>query len=95
LNVFSKYSYNFGEKMILEITINNFRSFKEEQTLLMTAEHSIGENALHKDHLYTNPNKEDSNITILKSCLIYGANASGKSNTLLAFKAIRDLVVSS
>lgn len=73
--------------MIIDLTISNFRSIKSEQTFSLYAE-NIG------THLLSNiafTDKKD--IGILRSAGVYGANASGKSNLLRAFRAI-DYIVS-
>lgn len=72
--------------MIIDFTIENFRSIKDEATLSLHVENP-------KQHLATHvtyPNNDK--IGVLKSAGIYGANASGKSNVLLAFEALRYLV---
>lgn len=74
--------------MIIDFSFGNFRSFKEIQTLNMTAA-KINE-------LPENTIKIDEKLSLLKSKAIYGANASGKSNIVKAFvtflKIIRDSV---
>jgi len=75
--------------MIVDFTVSNFRSIKEKQTLSLYAEGS-------SKHLLSNiayPAGEK--IGVLKTAGIYGANASGKSNWLLAFRALQYLVVKS
>lgn len=76
--------------MIIEFTVSNFRSIKDEQTFSLYAE-NLG------THLVNNIAQPPApgNINILKSVGIYGANASGKSNLLRAFFAFQYLVTSS
>ena len=76
--------------MIIEFTVSNFRSIKNEQTFCLYAE-NLG------PHLVNNIAQPSiaGNINILKSVGIYGANASGKTNLFLAFKALQYLVVKS
>ncbi|MDR2411007.1 MAG: ATP-binding protein [Bacteroidales bacterium] len=59
--------------MIAEFTIGNFRSFKEKVTfsLISTKDRELSE---------SNTFEMDNNLKFLKSAVIYGANASGKSN---------------
>jgi AAA15 family ATPase/GTPase len=59
--------------MIAEFTIENFRSFKEKCTfsLISTKDKNLSE---------SNTFKFDKNLHFLRSAVIYGANASGKSN---------------
>lgn len=72
--------------MIVEFTISNFRSIKDEQTFSLYAENP-------GEHLLDNISYPgDKRIGVLKSAGIYGANASGKSNVLLAFKALQYLI---
>lgn len=72
--------------MILSIKIENFRSIKEPLILDLTSEKRLKENNL----LFNTFIEKD--IEILRSLLIYGRNASGKSNLLLALKALTYLV---
>lgn len=73
--------------MIVDLTVSNFRSIKEQQTFSLFAERS------HK-HLSSNiAFPGDGKIGVLRSAGIYGPNASGKSNLLVAFQALRHLVV--
>ena len=75
--------------MIVEFTIENFRSIKDEQTFSLYAENP-------GDHLLDNISYPgDQRIGTLKSAGIYGANASGKSNVLLAFEALQYLIAMS
>ncbi len=73
--------------MIIEFTVSNFRSIKDEQTFSLYA-------ATPGNHLVSNvaSSPAPGNITPLKSAGVYGANASGKSNLLLAFRALRYLL---
>jgi hypothetical protein len=75
--------------MIVEFTISNFRSIKDEQTFSLYAENP-------GDHLLDNISYPgDKRVGVLKSAGIYGANASGKSNVLLAFEALQYLIAAS
>ena len=72
--------------MIVEFTIENFRSIKDEQTFSLYAENP-------GDHLLDNISYPGAKrVGTLKSAGIYGANASGKSNVLLAFEALQYLI---
>ncbi|WP_077340833.1 AAA family ATPase [Pseudocolwellia agarivorans] len=75
--------------MIIDLTIKNFRSIKEEQTFSFYAEKSLNH---FKDNIAY---PGDGNIGVLRSSGVYGANASGKSNMLLAFEALRFMVCQS
>jgi AAA15 family ATPase/GTPase len=59
--------------MIAEFTVENFRSFKEKQTFSLLA-------TKNKELLDSSTFEIDKKQRLLKSAVIYGANASGKSN---------------
>lgn len=75
--------------MIVDFTIKNFRSIKEEQTFSMFAESSS--KYLSKNIKFY----DDGEFGVLKTAGVYGANASGKSNVLLAFEALRYIICKS
>jgi len=75
--------------MIIDFTISNFRSIRDTQTFSMFAENPG--NHLLDNIAYPAGDK----IGVLKSAGIYGANASGKSNILLAFEALQYLIIAS
>ena len=74
--------------MLIEFSIENYRSIKDKVTFSMVATNdtsldgNIIKNALNDDSL-------------LKSAVIYGANASGKTNILLALNFLKMLVLNS
>ncbi len=74
--------------MIVDFTISNFRSIKTEQTFSLYAENPGS--YLRGNISYPGNGK----IGVLKSAGIYGANASGKSNLLLAISALEYIIVS-
>lgn len=74
--------------MILEFSVENYRSFKERQTFSMIPD---GGKIGHPENVITIAKK----YKVLKTAILYGANASGKSNFIKAFKALRDLVLKS
>ncbi|MHA9663640.1 AAA family ATPase, partial [Klebsiella pneumoniae] len=75
--------------MFVYLTIENFRSVKEKSTLNLSASGS-------SNHLTTHIYKNDGmNVGTLMSAGIYGANASGKSNVLMAFEAIKFIATES
>ncbi len=73
--------------MLVEFTVGNFLSFKEKKTLNMMST-SI------KEYVDTNL-IEKSRYKLLKGAIIYGANASGKSNFVKAMSTMRRLVIQS
>jgi len=69
--------------MIVSLVVGNFRSIKERTEFSLVASSSTG----HLDeHVYKD---ESISFGVLRSAGIYGANASGKSNLLMAFEAIK------
>ncbi|WP_377479172.1 MAG: ATP-binding protein [Microcoleus anatoxicus] len=68
--------------MLIEFSVSNFRSIKEEQTLSMIADSSTRKN----DNTFVPI--EDNKLRLLYSAAIYGANASGKSNILKALTTL-------
>jgi uncharacterized protein len=77
--------------MILEFKIENFRSFKTQQVFSFVAEATKSKpNNVFEVDLYKN-----SSVRLLKSAVLYGANASGKSNFLRAFHALRFFITKS
>ena len=72
--------------MLLSLKIENFRSIKETLLLNFTTE-----KRLRKDDLQDNTFNVNG-IGLLHSLVIYGRNAAGKSNVIMAFKAIAYLI---
>ena len=64
--------------MLVEFSVENYRSIKEKQTLSFVA--ANGDE--HPDNVFVAGRE---NIRLLKTLLVYGPNASGKSNILKAF----------
>ena len=76
--------------MLIDFSFGNFTSFKDVQSLSMMS------SKLKKDNfLQTNVVNVDEKTSLLKSALIYGANASGKSNLINAMQSFRTIVLSS
>lgn len=78
--------------MLIEVSVGNFKSFKEVVTFSMVAaritskDKTLDENNVHC---------VDDDLCLLKSAAIYGANASGKSNFANAVLFMRDFVFNS
>ena len=76
--------------MLVEFKVTNFRSIKDEQVLSLVA---TSDKTLNETNVY------DTGIAaipkVLKSAVVYGANASGKSNLLMAFECMRAVVLHS
>ena len=73
--------------MLLEISVENFRSIKEMQTLSFEATKDT-----HLEDYYVVSIDE---YRVLRAVSILGANASGKSNILKVFPFLRRLVLTS
>ncbi|MBN1330250.1 MAG: ATP-binding protein [Candidatus Heimdallarchaeota archaeon] len=74
--------------MLIEFSIENYRSIKDKVTFSMIASKDLS----LEDNLITSILKSD---YLLRSAVIYGANASGKSNILMAFYFLKALVLNS
>ncbi|QNU65963.1 ATP-binding protein [Ruminiclostridium herbifermentans] len=70
--------------MLVGFSVKNFKSFKEPQSISFIA----SKISRHKEHTFLAGNKK-----ILKSGLIYGANAGGKSNLIKAVHFSREIVL--
>ncbi len=70
--------------MFVGFSVSNFLSFKTTQTMSMVASKVIR----HKGHILNSNGKR-----ILKTGLIYGANAGGKSNLIRAIDFSRDIIL--
>ena len=68
--------------MLVQFTVNNFRSIKDTATLSMVSGSSNDKNVFTTGKL-----------GLLRSAVIYGANASGKSNVLRALSFMRSMVL--
>jgi len=75
--------------MIVDFTVTNFRSIQDEQLFSLYVETA----GTHLPENVSYPAGDK--IGVLKSAGFYGANASGKSNLLLAFRALQYIVVNS
>ncbi|MFB6305954.1 MAG: ATP/GTP-binding protein [Flavobacteriales bacterium] len=74
--------------MLIELSIENFRSVKDREELSLIPFKKYKE---HPGNIFDNGKNTDA----LKTSVVYGANASGKSNVLKALKAIEFLVLHS
>ena len=73
--------------MLLNFAVTNYRSIKERQVFSMLAVDGLP----HKESLIHSKD----GISILPVALLFGANASGKSNILRAFGTMRQMVLNS
>lgn len=70
--------------MLIGFSVSNFRSFRDEQHISLIASKIVR----HKNHVIGTDSKR-----ILKSGLIFGANAGGKSNLVRAVNFSRKIIV--
>jgi len=75
--------------MLIEFSVANFKSIRDRQTLSMVAS-SGGE--MRDSHTFQAPLGGKSDIRLLRSAVIYGANAAGKSNFLDAIGTMSRIV---
>lgn len=73
--------------MLIRFTVENFLSFKDEIEFSMMP----GKTRKHKDHIYVDKARRD--IRLLKTGVIYGPNASGKTNLIKAMDFAQKLIV--
>ena len=74
--------------MLLEFTVENFRSFYGKKTLVLEADKALKECA--ETNLF-----DCIKYTMLRSLALYGANSSGKSNLVSAMYAMKMCVLTS
>ena len=79
--------------MIIEFAVTNFRSIKDRQVMSFEIDGQIGKSCL-SDQIIT-PIDKSHGRNLIKSSIIYGANASGKSNILKALDALISIVENS
>ena len=71
--------------MLIQFSVQNYRSFREEQTLSLVASKDVA----HRDSLI----KCGEKLRLSRVASIYGANASGKSNLVKAMRAMERFVL--
>ncbi|OAA91757.1 AAA family ATPase [Clostridium ljungdahlii] len=71
--------------MLIEFSAQNFLSIKDRVTLSMVA----SKDNSHEDNIIKNANKD---LNVLKTAVLYGANASGKTNVLKAISFLTDFL---
>jgi len=78
--------------MLIEFNVENYRSFRDEANFSMVAAKIVSKNKKLDEE---NTIEVDAKLSLLKSAVIYGANASGKSNLHAALRFMRWFVLSS
>src|SRR5258706_14097675 len=75
--------------MLIEFSVKNFRSIHDRQTLSLIA-------AKQSELLHSDPFECGDKVPrVVRSAVIYGPNAAGKSNLLLAAQVAQQLIVGS
>ena len=69
--------------MLVKVSVENFKSFDKAAELTMISSNKIRTNANHRLKIKS--------TQLLKYAVVYGANASGKTNLALFFKFFKDL----
>ena len=77
--------------MLIQFSITNFRTFKDKATLSFVAS-NYDKDTREDDNIYYDTTH---NLRLLKSCVIYGANASGKSKFIEALVFMKRFVITS
>ena len=78
-----------GKLMLIEFRAENYRSLRDEQALTLEAGR-VGESSDERPRLVPGHGE-----ALLPAVVIYGANASGKSNVLSALAFMREAVIQS
>ncbi|MGB0879250.1 MAG: AAA family ATPase [Polaribacter sp.] len=77
--------------MILQFSIKNYKTFKDKAILSLIAS-NYDKDTRENENIYYH---EEFGLRLLKSAVIYGANASGKSKLLEAFTFMKNYVINS
>jgi len=72
--------------MLLDFSVENYRSFRDRQTFTMIPDNG-------KNEIFSNSKKISNKYTVLTTAVIYGANASGKSNLIRAIHTMHKLIL--
>lgn len=72
--------------MIIEFHVGNFRSISAPQSISLVA--STDQSVAGGNLIHTSTDK----VRLVRQAVVYGANAAGKSNLLMAIEALRSLV---
>lgn len=71
--------------MLIKISVENFKSFDKKEELSMLSSSKIQTNKSHRLKI--------KQTTLLKNAVVYGSNASGKSNLVTAGAFIRNVLM--
>jgi len=87
LTIFTKISHKEGVSMLVEFTVKNYRSIKDEQVFSMVKAKG---DELESSNSFV-PSAPTS-VPLLRSSAIYGPNAAGKSNVIRAMMEMESIV---
>ena len=73
--------------MLIKLSIENFKSFDQKEELSMISSSKMQGNKNHRIKI--------KQTQLLKNAVVYGANASGKSNLVVAFNFIKATLLTS
>lgn len=76
--------------MLLNFKCINFRSFRDEMNFTMIPSRK----RMHNEFIIEKDYKKSKKIKALPVTVIYGANASGKTNIMLGMKLLKDIILS-
>ncbi|MCC6460439.1 MAG: ATP-binding protein [Saprospiraceae bacterium] len=77
--------------MLVQFSVRNFKTFKDEAKLTMFAS-NYDKSTREEDNVFEVPKFD---LRLLKSAVIYGANASGKTKLINATNVMRELILNS
>jgi uncharacterized protein len=77
--------------MLIQFSIRNFKTFKEKTVLNMVAS-NYDKSTREKENVFK---QDDFNLRLLKSAVIFGANASGKTKFIEGFMFMKQFVIRS
>ena len=81
--------------MIVEFRLGNYKSYRNIRKFTMVATSDVTHFEDNVATVTISHGQKDRTINVLKSAVIYGANASGKSNLLIAVKFMKEFVFKS
>jgi hypothetical protein len=82
-------NYHNESTMLVQFRIRNFMSIRDEQVFSLVAVSGLKE---QQEHLSDNLIAASEELDVLRSAVVYGANASGKSNLLRAIEFFIDSI---
>src|SRR5690242_9086629 len=81
-------AYFQEQRMLINFSVSNFRSFATRQMLSLVANKRLG--PAHESHVISIPDSEDS---VLRAGVMFGPNGAGKSNLVAALKYVRAIAL--